>query len=60
MKKQNKIRHQFIYPDQDGEECLMILLILENNKIVSMARTTIPIWHKFWDEKYRYYPFCHN
>jgi hypothetical protein len=60
MKKQNKIRHQFIYPEQDGEECVMILLMIENSKVVGVSTTTIPIWHRFWDEKYLYYPLCHN
>ena len=60
MMKQFKIRHQFIYPQEDGEECVMILLMIENNKIVSIATATIPTWYRFWDEKYLYYPLCHN
>jgi hypothetical protein len=60
MKKLTKIRHQFIYPQDDGEECVMILLMIENSKIVAIASTTLPLWYRFWDENYLYYPVCHN
>jgi hypothetical protein len=49
-----KIRHQFIYPEQDGEECLMILLMQENNEIVIIGTVSLPVWHRYWDENYKY------
>jgi hypothetical protein len=55
-----KIRHQFIYPEQDGEECLMILLMQENNEIVIIGTVSLPVWHRYWDENYKYYPICLN
>jgi hypothetical protein len=60
LKNSIKIRHQFIYPEQDGEECLMILLMLENNKVVMIGTAFLPVWHRFYDENYKYYPMCHN
>jgi hypothetical protein len=58
--KHYNIRHQFFYLQEDGEECLMILLMLENNKVVMIGTTSLPVWHRFYDEKYKYYPLCHN
>jgi hypothetical protein len=58
--KQYNIRHQYFYPQEDGEECLMILLILVNNIVVSVTTTPIPSWHRFTDEKYLYNPICFN
>jgi len=60
MKKQKKMVQQFFYPEEDGQECHIVLVDVKDNKVVGISIVPIPDWHKFHDDDYEYYPLCHN
>jgi hypothetical protein len=38
----------------------MILLFTVDNKIVGLGIVAYPIWYKYYDDQFAYYPFCYN
>lgn len=60
MKKDFKILQQLVSIDRDNTDNKMILIFTENNRTVGITIITFPSWFKFWDNNFKYYPFCHN
>jgi hypothetical protein len=60
MKKKLKIIQRNICLNNESMENHMILLFIENGKILGVNVIAYPPWFKFWDEQFQYYQFCSN
>lgn len=60
MKKGHKILQKHICIDHNTMDNQMILLFTVDNKIVGLSIVAYPIWYKYYDDQFAYYPFCYN
>ena len=60
MKNEPKIIQMHICTDHDSMQNYMILLFVVDKKVIGISVVEYPDWFKFWDEQYKFYPFCYN
>ncbi len=60
MKKPHKIIQTRISIDSESLDNHMILVFMNDNRIISTHIITFPLWWKFYDENYPYHPFSYN
>jgi hypothetical protein len=60
MKKSNRILQKVFTLYEENNDNYMIIIFLEDNKVVSTYAIPFPDWFKFFDWNYRYYAFCRN
>jgi hypothetical protein len=60
MEKKQIIIQQHICIDHEDMDNQMILLFTVDHKIIGISIVAFPPWFVFWDEKFKYYPFCYN
>jgi len=60
MKDNIKIVQHYVCIDNENIRSQLILFFIDEDKIIGISRVEYPSWFRYYDENYRYYPFCSN
>lgn len=60
MKKNQKILQMHVCTDHYDNDIFMILIFMEEGRVVGINIIEYPRWFKFWDSHYKYYQICWN
>jgi len=60
MKKERAILQFLINICADDLCYYLVIIFMDGKRVVSTHFIPLPEWHKFYDEKYEYYPMCYN
>jgi hypothetical protein len=54
--KDYKILQHTVCTDPEDLKYELVLIIIKENSVQGIFSCPIPDWHRYWDEKYQYYP----
>ncbi len=59
-KEKQELVHHYFYTDEEYQDKFMTILTMENGNIIDHFVVPMPAWFEFNDDRYKFYPFCHN